>query len=184
MKIHLFKKEIMQATNILQKSVLTLAIALFSFYGLSQDGKPRQTKQDKIEQLKIAYITKELDLSTDEAEKFWPVYNDMNDALKAEKKARRTKSQELKNNFETLTEKQIEEKTIAILDSEIAEAKLKKEHTQKIAKVIGYKKMVQLLRVEKQFKKELLNRLNDGQGQRKGQGQRRGQGPNRPNRAN
>ncbi|MDG1333117.1 MAG: hypothetical protein P8P74_12360 [Crocinitomicaceae bacterium] len=177
----------MQATNILQKSVLTFAIALFSFYGLSQDGKPRQTKQDKIEQLKIAYITKELDLSTEEAEKFWPVYNDMNDALKEEKKTRRTKSQELKKNFETLTEKEIEEKTIAILDSEIAEAKLKKDHTEKIAKVIGYKKMVQLLRVEKQFKKELLNRLNEGQrqGPRQGQGGRRGQGgPNRPNRVN
>lgn len=178
----------MQVTNTLQKSVLALAIALFSFYGLSQDETPRQTKKDKIEQLKIAYITKELDLSTEEAEKFWPVYNDMDDALKAEKKARRVKSQDLKKNFETLSEKEIEEKTIAILDSEIAEAKLKKEHTQKIAKVIGYKKMVQLLRVEKQFKKELLNRLNDGQGKGQGQGRRRGQGQgqgqNRQYRAN
>jgi len=174
----------MQVTNILQKSVLTFAIALFSFCGFSQDGTPKQTKKDKIEQLKIAYITKELDLSTEEAEKFWPVYNDMNDALKAEKKSRRVKSQELKSNFETLNDDQIEEKTIAILDSEIAEAKLKKEHTQKIAKVIGYKKMVKLLRVEKQFKKELLNRLNEGQGPRQGQGKRRGQGQNRPNRAN
>ena len=166
----------MQVTNILQKSVLAITVALFSFYGLSQDGTPKQTKKDKVEQLKIAYITKELDLSAEEAEKFWPVYNDMNDALKAEKKTRRTKTQELKKNFETLSEKQIEEKTIAILDSEIAEAKLKKEHTQKIAKVIGYKKMVQLLRVERHFKKELLNRLNEGQG--------RGHGQNRPNRVN
>jgi hypothetical protein len=35
----------MQATNILQKSVLTLAIALFSFYGLSQEGTQKQTKK-------------------------------------------------------------------------------------------------------------------------------------------
>lgn len=171
----------MQVTNTLHKSVLAIAIALFSFVGLSQDETPKQSKKDKIEQLKIAYITKELDLSTEEAEKFWPVYNEMNEALKAEKKARRAKTNELRNNFETLSEKQIEEKTIAILDSEIAEAELKKTHTQKIAKVIGYKKMVMLLRVEKQFKKELLNRLNE----RKGQGGRRGGGgQNRPNRAN
>jgi uncharacterized small protein (DUF1192 family) len=169
----------MQVTNTLQKSILALAVALFSFYGLSQDETPRQTKKDKIEQLKIAYITKELDLSTEEAEKFWPVYNEMNDALRAEKKSRQTTTRELKNNFSTLSEKQIEEKTIAILDSEIAEAELKKEHTKKIAKVIGYKKVVQLFRVEKQFKKELLNRLNEGQGQDR----RPRQGQNRPNRS-
>ncbi|MFK7784037.1 MAG: hypothetical protein AB8B56_02915 [Crocinitomicaceae bacterium] len=173
----------MQVTNTLRKSMLAFAVALFSFYGLSQDEAPRQTKKDKIEQLKIAYITKELDLSTEEAEKFWPIYNDMNDAIKAEKKSRRTKSTDLKNSFSSLSEKQIEEKTMAILDSEIKEAELKKEHTQKIAKVIGYKKTVQLFRVEKQFKKELLNRLNDGQG-RQGQARpRQGQGQNRPNRS-
>ena len=104
----------MQARILLQKSILTFVIALFSFYGFSQDETPQQSKKEKIEQLKIAYITKELDLTTDEAEKFWPLYNAMNDALKAERKARRAKSQELKTNFETLTDEQIEEKTKAI----------------------------------------------------------------------
>jgi hypothetical protein len=157
-------------------------IALCSFYGFSQDETPQPSKKEKIEQLKIAYITKELDLTTDEAEKFWPLYNAMTDALKAERKSRRAKSQELKNNFETLTDEQIEEKTKAILDSEIAEAKLKKEHTEKIAKVIGYKKVVLLLKAEKQFKKELLNRLNNAPARR--QPPRQGQGQNRPNRVN
>lgn len=170
----------MKTNTILRNSILTIVVALFSFYGISQNGDARQTKKDKIEQLKIAYITQELDLSTDEAEKFWPVYNDMNDALKAEKKSRRTKVKELKENFETLTEDQIKKKTIAILDSEIKEATLKKEHTEKIAKIIGYKKAVQLLNVEKQFKQELLKKLNE----RQGQAPRQGQGQNRPNRVN
>ena len=169
----------MHVTNPLQKSFLLLAVVLFSFCSLSQDVTPQQTKKDKIEQLKIAYITKELDLSTEEAEKFWPAYNEMNDALKAEKKSRQTKSRELKNKLSTLSEKEIEEKTLAILDSEIVEAELKKEYTKKIANVIGYKKIIQLFLVEKQFKKELLNRLNEGQGQNR----RPRQGQNRPNRS-
>lgn len=170
----------MQIKYTLQKSILTIVIALFSFYGFSQPSNKQQTKKDKIEQLKIAFITKELDLSIEEAEKFWPVYNDMNDALKKEKKARRAKGKELKANFETLSEDEVEKKAIAILDSEIAEAKLKKEHTENIAKIIGYKKIVQLLNIEQRFKKELLNKLNE----RQGQGQRKGQGQNRPNRTN
>lgn len=171
----------MQATTILQKSFATIAILLISFFGLSQPGNGgRQEKKDKIEQLKIAYITSELNLTTEEAEKFWPAYNAMTDALREEKKKRRKKSMELKNNFETLSEADIKKKTLEIIDSEIAEAKLKKEHTEKIAEIIGYKKTVQLLSVEKQFKKELLERLNDRQGQ--GPGPRGGQ--NRPNPVN
>jgi hypothetical protein len=168
----------MQTNHTLRKSVLTVAIALFSFYGLSQPGGAKQSKKDKVEQLKIAFITKELDLSVEEAEKFWPVYNSKNDAIKKEKKSRRQKSNDLKTNFETLSETDIEKKATEILDSEITEAKLKKEYTEKIAKIIGYKKAVQLLNVERRFKKELLNKLNEG----RGQGQRQGQGQNRPNR--
>lgn len=165
----------MRTKYTLQKSILTIAIALFSFYGLSQPGADRQTKKDKVEQLKIAFITKELDLSVEEAEKFWPVYNAKEDAISEEKKSRRKKGNDLKTNFETLSEADIEKKATEILDSEIAEAKLKKEYTEKIAAIIGYKKAVQLLSVERRFKKELLNKLN----QRQGQGQRQGQ--NRPN---
>ena len=89
----------------------------------------------------------------------------MTAALKKEKKARREKNAELKANFETLTDAEIEKKATEILDSEIAEAKLKKEHTEKIADVIGYKKAVKLLSVEQRFKRELLKKLNERQNQ-------------------
>lgn len=151
--------------SFIQQSILSAAIALLSFSAFSQaTPENRQEKKDKIEQLKIAYITKELDLTTAEAEKFWPAYNEMTNAIRKEKKSRREKSQALKTNFETLSDVDIQKKTIEILDSEITEAKLKKEHTEKIAKIIGYKKAVQLLSVEQRFKKELLKKLNERQG--------------------
>lgn len=162
---------------LIQQSILSAAIALLSFSAFSQaTPENRQEKKDKIEQLKIAYITKELDLTTAEAEKFWPAYNEMTNAIRKEKKSRREKSQALKTNFETLSDVDIQKKTIEILDSEITEAKLKKEHTEKIAKIIGYKKAVQLLSVEQRFKKELLKKLNERQGPQPN----RGPG-NRPN---
>lgn len=163
--------------SFIQQSILSAAIALLSFSAFSQaTPENRQEKKDKIEQLKIAYITKELDLTTAEAEKFWPAYNEMTNAIRKEKKSRREKSQALKTNFETLSDVDIQKKTIEILDSEITEAKLKKEHTEKIAKIIGYKKAVQLLSVEQRFKKELLKKLNERQGPQPN----RGPG-NRPN---
>lgn len=37
-----------------------------------------ELSEDKIQSLKVAYFTKELNLSTTEAEKFWPIYNKHN----------------------------------------------------------------------------------------------------------
>ena len=77
------------------KSIITLlAITLFSLLSLqAQEGN------DKIESLKIAYITKRLQLTPEESQKFWPVYNQ----YEAEKKQIRLSTvgtiKELKEDF-------------------------------------------------------------------------------------
>jgi len=58
------------------KRFLLLIILAFSFLiGLAQNGS-------RLEALKIAYITKRLDLSPEEAQKFWPIYNQYAEELK------------------------------------------------------------------------------------------------------
>ncbi len=53
--------------------LLTFFISSFSFVK-AQDNN-RQARSEKIQALKIAFITQKLELSTEEAQKFWPVYN-------------------------------------------------------------------------------------------------------------
>lgn len=54
--------------------ILTLFIA-FNNVVIAQplDGDKKQ--QDNIEALKVAFISKELELTPEEAQKFWPIYN-------------------------------------------------------------------------------------------------------------
>lgn len=130
------------------------------FILLSTLSVAQESRKEKIEQLKIAFITKELDLTTDEAEKFWPVYNEMSDKLRTNRKERKKLNEELKTNFDELSDNDIKTKVNAILDKEIEEAELKKEYNKKIADIIGYKKAVKLLSLEQRFKRELLNRVN------------------------
>lgn len=52
------------------RQLITILFLLFSITFYSQE-----TKKEKIKTLKIAYITKNLNLSSDEAQKFWPIYN-------------------------------------------------------------------------------------------------------------
>ena len=146
-------------------ATVALMMLLFSPFTFAQPetGNKGKTKKEKIEQLKIAFITKELDLDTDQAEKFWPVYNEMADKLKAERKSRKELNKELKDNFDVLSDDDIKVKATKVLDSEVKEAELKKEYHEKIAGIIGYRKATKLLSLEQRFKRELLNKLNEHQ---------------------
>lgn len=120
--------------------------------------------QEKVKQLKIAYITKELNLSTQEAEKFWPIYNEMETKMKTLRKDRRKIALNLEQNADSLSTDMIKKNTNALFDSELAEVNLRKEYYAKIGEVIGYKKSTKLLKVEREFKKELLMKLKDERG--------------------
>lgn len=53
------------------KTILILSFILASFnYCFAQDGG-----DDRVEAVRMAYITKELQLTPAEAQRFWPVYN-------------------------------------------------------------------------------------------------------------
>jgi hypothetical protein len=59
----------------MKRFLLVTCFAFTFLIGMSQNG-------NQIEALKIAYITKRLNLSPDEAQKFWPIYNQYAEELK------------------------------------------------------------------------------------------------------
>ncbi len=59
----------------MKRFLLLICFAFTILIGEAQNG-------NRIEALKIAYITKRLDLSPDEAQKFWPIYNQYAEELK------------------------------------------------------------------------------------------------------
>ncbi|OZA24427.1 MAG: hypothetical protein B7X86_08430 [Sphingobacteriales bacterium 17-39-43] len=59
--------------GLVKKGILGIIMCLTMNTGLmSQD---RRGHYERIEAIKVAFITKKLDLTTEEAQKFWPVYN-------------------------------------------------------------------------------------------------------------
>lgn len=69
------------------KAIFTLVVVLIlGFVSQAQSVKPdrdsRATEIKKIQAMEMAFITKELNLSPDEAQKFWPVFNQYRNDLK------------------------------------------------------------------------------------------------------
>lgn len=135
------------------KPLITLLIVLSSltFYG-------QESKKEKIKALKIAYVTKDLNLSGTEAEKFWPIYNAFDEKqfdlrmVKMRKIRRELKSQPL----DAISENQANAllNQIEQLDDEIYQNR--KKLTIDLKKVISPKKILKLKQVEDDFNKTLL----------------------------
>jgi hypothetical protein len=129
---------------------ITSIVFIISFSILSFS----QGNRDKIKTLKIAFITEKLDLSEQEAQKFWPVYN----AFEEENFKFRKQSFETKKNidFETLKE----EEAIAILkDMRSFETKritLKNNFIDDLSKILPAKKIILLERAEDDFKHKMF----------------------------
>jgi hypothetical protein len=59
----------------MKRFLLLMSFAFSFLISVAQNG-------NRLEALKIAYITKRLDLSPEEAQKFWPIYNQYAEELK------------------------------------------------------------------------------------------------------
>jgi hypothetical protein len=63
----------------MKRFLLLLSFTVSFLISVAQNG-------ERLEALKIAYITKRLDLSPEEAQKFWPIYNQYAEELKQTRK--------------------------------------------------------------------------------------------------
>ncbi|TAH02791.1 MAG: hypothetical protein EAZ17_03205 [Sphingobacteriales bacterium] len=64
------------------RKILYLMLLLLPFSGMAQDGLRNNENRQRLEAIQIAFLTKELSLTTQDAEKFWPVYNKYQDELR------------------------------------------------------------------------------------------------------
>jgi len=125
-------------------------------------------KQEKIEAMKVGFITQKLDLSTEEAQKFWPVYNKYQDELKVIRESRRNDIEG--KSMETMSDKDVEK----LIDNELQrrqqEVDLIKKYTVELKKVIPTRKVALLMRLEEDFKREVLKRIQENRGDKPGGG--------------
>jgi hypothetical protein len=121
-------------------------------------------KFEKVKALKTAFITDRLDLSSDEAEKFWPVYNQYEKELHqlqvVERMAILDQIAE-KGGVSKMTEKESSDLLQKILDlNEKINLKEKNKYLA-LKKVISSQKILKLIKVEESFKRELFKLLQE-----------------------
>lgn len=135
------------------KHFITVLFLLCSiaFYG-------QENNKEKIKALKIAYITKDLSLSSSEAEKFWPVYNSFDEKqfdirmVKMRKIRKEIKSKPLEN----LSDAEANTILNQLDNLEDDSYKNKKKLVAELRKIISPVKILKLKKAEDDFNKSLL----------------------------
>jgi hypothetical protein len=141
------------------KKIIFIASLQCSFLCIS--AQPN-AKKEKIEVLKVAFITKKINLTSNEAQVFWPLYNELTDKLEANQAYVR---QYLKSaNKAEITDKEAEELINADIIALKKEAELHKEYYEKFKKILPVTKVAQLRIAEHEFRKEIIQHIKNKKG--------------------
>lgn len=126
---------------------------IFCFaFNVSLFAQYHRERNEQIEVIKIAFITNKLDLRTEEAQKFWPVYNNYQKELMELIKKRREDRQK--------ADIAPNDKINADLAYESKMLDLKKKYKKFYSKVIPPEKILLLYQAEHEFREHLIKQLN------------------------
>lgn len=133
---------------------LLLVFFLFisaSFFAQRKD----RDKQSQIKALKVAYITTELNLTSDESSKFWPIFN----AFENKQRVIRKENMLLfKNKLQTeeLSEREASNLIAQMESLETELHELRKKFISNLKDILPAVKIIKLKRAEDEFSRKLL----------------------------
>lgn len=139
--------------------IISIFILTSASYGFAQNN-PR------IKALKTAFITNSLDLSSKEAQQFWPIYNKYERTIHLEKtiKMRQlAKEAKDKGGIDQLSDKEANIILNELIEIDFKVANAKKDLHNSLIGIIPPKKIIKLFKAEQDFNKELLKRLKNRQ---------------------
>jgi Spy/CpxP family protein refolding chaperone len=120
-------------------------------------------KKEKVKALKVAYITDELNLTTEEAQRFWPIYNAFDDK---QAELRHEKMKAILDRFEPGSVEKLSEKEASslLIQMELIEENLfalRKKFIKELQAVLPAKKIIRLKKAEDDFNRQLLRQMRD-----------------------
>ena len=135
----------------MKKYLLILSMLIGSIsIAFAQEQGGDQTKQERIQALYVAYVSQQLQFTPDEAQKFWPVHTQFTADLKGIRK------------------------DLPELDRQQARLDIKKRYQENFNRIIGPNRSERFFRMDGEFRKKLMDRMNDNPRQNQQRPKRRG----------
>jgi hypothetical protein len=159
----------------MKRTHLFLAILLMmqGFAQAQAQGGPRGPgwDEERIESLRVAFLTQELDLSPDEAAAFWPLYREYQQKREAVQPQR--EPQDLK----TLSDQELVARVQQQFDAMDQVSRLNREYLKTFSTVLSERKAAMVFALEHGFRARIMEAMRERMGSREpGQRPRPGAG--------
>jgi Skp family chaperone for outer membrane proteins len=143
----------------MKKQLVIICLLAMGCVGIVSAQKGGAPNREKIEAMKVGFITQKLDLTSEEAQKFWPVYNRFAEEMEKSRKDFRGKMMEEVKDVDLMTDAEANKALNDMIAYKTSEVELFKKYNQEFKKVLPTKKVVKLYLAEQEFKRELLRKL-------------------------
>ena len=146
------------------KALITLILAIWTMGLMAQPGSRMEDRKKEFKAQKVAFITTKLDLSPEEAQAFWPVYNALEKAREAHHKEFIQSKVEMKkkmNAGEEMSDAEIESFLMERFAEEREKADIEEKYFQKLKGVLPMKKLALLYSAEEEFRMKMLRQYKN-----------------------
>lgn len=134
--------------------ILYSILVLVSVNALSQQDKEERLR--KLQDQKVEYFTKRLELTREQSKKFWPVYDDYQNRKNLIAQERKNTIRYFTENSENMSEEETAELLVKYINYQKKETKLLEDYSDKFRKFLPEKKVMQVFILEVEFRQWLL----------------------------
>lgn len=132
------------------KTLLLSSCILLMSSAFGQD-----TRGQKVQQLRIAYITDQLDLTVEEGQQFWPLFNTFHKEKKRFEKEIKKGKRSLSESSE-IADSDLEAYLSMVATNKAKIVELENEFLQACLPILGSKRTLMLMNLEDRFRKRLI----------------------------
>jgi hypothetical protein len=151
-------------TAAMRKRIIIYLLLIFPAWATiwAQSG---EEGNERIKAQKVAFITRSVNLTSKEAQVFWPVYNEYDQKRNSILSERRNAFTYFNQNEAKLSEKETDEIISTFVRLQKEESSLFEEYNAKFLKILAAKKVMKLYVAEVEFKNYLLKQIRENRSQ-------------------
>lgn len=153
------------------KKIILMVLAgvfVFASYRAKAQNESHEARIERYRTEKVAFLTSKMELTPAEAEKFWPVYNQLEKERWEAQKSRRDLEDKVRDAEENLSENEITKLTRDFAGSMQKEGDLMTSYNEKFLKVLPPKKVLKLYKAENEFRMNMIRKYRDNNKEDKG----------------
>lgn len=145
----------------MKQVIITSFILLITVIGLQGQKPNHSEKLEKYRSEKVAFLTSKLDLNASEAEKFWPIYNQLEQERWEIQKSRKAIEEKIRDAEVSLSEAEIVKLTRNFAGSMQKEAGIMVKYNEKFLKLLPPQKVLKLYQAENEFRVYMIKKFRD-----------------------